>query len=324
MDTFIVNSSDAGKRLDRWLTGRYSDRSRSELQRWIRDGQVIVDGSVSKASIRLGEGQSVYVTVPEPAAEPVLEAEDIPLEIVYEDTDIVVVNKLSGMVVHPAPGHEHGTLVHAILHHCPDIQGIGGEMRPGIVHRLDKDTSGLIVIAKNDAALRNLQSQFKSRTVIKVYVALLEGRIEPERGRINVPLGRHPTERKRQAAFPANQSSDSARSRNAVTDYETAALYALPPGTAGGPAQFSLVNATLHTGRTHQLRVHFAWMKHPIVGDAIYGYRKQRLSVGRLFLHSYTLALDLPASGQRMEFVAPLPPELTSALDAIDPDSDSS
>jgi 23S rRNA pseudouridine1911/1915/1917 synthase len=229
----------------------------------------------------------------------------------------VVVDKPAGMVVHPAPGHTDDTLVNAVLHLCPDIQGIGGEMRPGIVHRLDKETSGLIVVAKNDQALRHLQLQFKARQVHKVYVALLEGQINPETGRINVPLGRHPTERKRQAAFSGPAPSSSGRIREAVTDYETIGRYFSPNTAVGGAGHFTLVRAKPRTGRTHQLRVHFAWMKHPIVGDKIYGYRKQRVLAPRLFLHACELGFALPSSGKQVEFRAPLPPQLRELLDEL-------
>ena len=188
MDTFLVEEAHAGSRLDRWLVEQYPDHSRSEIQRWIRDSSVLVDDSIAKASLRLEGGQTVSVDPPAETEPTSVKPQPIALDIVYEDGDLVVVNKAAGMVVHPAPGHAEGTLVNAILYHCPDIQGIGGQMRPGIVHRLDKETSGLIVVAKNDIALRALQTQFKVRSVEKRYTALLEGRLTPESGRINVPL----------------------------------------------------------------------------------------------------------------------------------------
>ena len=319
MDRFTVEPEEAGTRLDHWLVQHFPERSRSELQRWIRNGLVDIAGSSVKASLRLETEQTISVTAPLPAAKPSIEAEPIPLDIVFEDQDLVVVNKSPGMVVHPAPGHSKGTLVNAVLHHCPDIQGIGGELRPGIVHRLDKDTSGLIVVAKNDAALRELQRQFKERTVEKHYLALLEGRIAPERGRISVPLGRHPTDRKRQAAFSSTETRTAAHVREAITEYETLGLYATPSGYASGPAQFTFISTVLLTGRTHQLRVHFAWMKHPIVGDTVYGYRKQRLAIKRLFLHSHTLKLMLPSTGEVVSFQAPLPDALSDLLDMLSP-----
>lgn len=321
MDTFTIANQGANSRLDRWLASVYPKRSRSEVQRWIRNGLVTVDNAKAKASLRLENGHRVTVDVPPDAAEMRVEAQAIPLDIVFEDEDLVVVNKPSGLVVHPAPGHRDGTLVNAVLHHCPDIQGIGGEMRPGIVHRLDKDTSGLIVLAKNDEALRYLQTQFKERQVDKRYLALLEGRIEPECGRINVPLGRHPIDRKRQAVFPSITTRTSVQVREALTDYKMIGLYATQKGRSGGPAQFSYVSAKLLTGRTHQLRVHFSWMKHPIVGDTVYGLRKQRLTISRMFLHSHRLTLALPSSGDQIRFEAPLPDDLATLLDSLSPDS---
>ena len=317
MNSFVVPSEDAGTRLDVWLIDRFPDRSRSEIQRWVRSGFVQVEGGNPKPSLRLEANQQVAVVVPSAPTEPSTTPQAIHLDIVYEDDDLVVVDKPSGMVVHPAPGHPQGTLVNALLHHCPDIDGIGGVKRPGIVHRLDKDTSGLIVVAKNDATLRDLQRQFKQRTVEKLYLALLEGRISPDRGRISVPLGRHPTARKRQAAFPAQSLQASARVREAVTDYESVGRYATPSSFSGGPAGFTLVEAMPRTGRTHQLRVHFAWMKHPIVGDTVYGYRKQRISIGRLFLHARKISFDLPTSGRRVTFEAPLPQELAGKLEEL-------
>lgn len=314
MDSYVVPPEDAGCRLDRWLAEQMPGRSRNELQRWIRNGSVTVDGQPAKPALRVESGQTVAVGLPTTPKEPALEPEPIPLEIIYEDLDLVVVNKPDGMVVHPAPGHEAGTLVNAILHHCPDMEGVGGKMRPGIVHRLDKDTSGVIVAAKNDRALRSLQSQFKARTVDKRYIALLDGQLEPDSGRITVPLGRHPTARKRQAAYSAQAGADRRCIREAITEYQSLAHYSTQISGSGAPARFTLVLAKPRTGRTHQLRVHFAWMKHPIVGDSIYGYRKQRLRVGRLFLHASSIGFDLPSTGERVIFEVPLPGSLAEVL----------
>jgi 23S rRNA pseudouridine1911/1915/1917 synthase len=319
MNSYVVAAEDAGTRLDLWLVDRLDDRSRSEIQRWIRDGRVLVNGTTSKPSLRLEAAQQVTVSVPPLPSTPASAPQPIPLDIVYEDSNLIVIDKPAGMVVHPAPGHDQDTLVNAVLHHCPDIVGIGGERRPGIVHRLDKDTSGLIVVAKNNATLRNLQSQFKARTVEKRYIALLDGRMTPDRGRISVPLGRHPTARKRQAAFPEQDAQLTSRIREAITDYETIAHYAMSSSHPGGPAAFTLVTAIPRTGRTHQLRVHFAWMKHPIVGDTTYGYRKQRLAIARLFLHACTISFDLPSTNHRVTFHAPLPENLSTSLDQMTP-----
>jgi 23S rRNA pseudouridine1911/1915/1917 synthase len=314
----LVLTVDAGHerlRLDRWLAGALADHSRSEIQRWIDDGLVTVAGRPAKASQKVEPGQMVAVAVPESPAEPALAPEDLPLTIVYEDDDLIVVDKPAGLVVHPAPGHTGGTLVNAILHHAPDIAGVGGERRPGIVHRLDKETSGLIVVAKNDRAHRHLQAQFAARTVYKEYLALLEGRLQPEHGRISAPIGRHPTDRKRQAVLPVDPVTGVSPGREAVTEYRVLQVYSPPIyGSSTSVGTFSLVSAVLHTGRTHQIRVHFAWLKHPVVGDMLYGYRTQRLPVGRQFLHAHRLRLRLPGTGEESEFVAPLPGELEGIL----------
>lgn len=309
--SFTITPEDAGQRLDRWLATALPEHSRSEIQRWIKEGLVLVDDITAKASHKTEEGQIVKLQLPVQNAESDLQAEDIPLQIVYEDDDLLVIDKPAGLVVHPAPGHEDGTLVNAVLHHCPALEGVGGERRPGIVHRLDKETSGLIVVAKNDRAHRDLQAQFKARTVLKEYLALVEGRVEPPQARISAPLGRHPTDRLRQAILPPDKG------RTAVTDYRVIGYYNTPIRDSNPTANFSLVSITLHTGRTHQIRVHFAWRKHPIVGDTLYGYRKQRLPLDRHFLHAHRLRFRLPSTGEEKEFVAPLPPELQQLLDRL-------
>lgn len=316
-----IDPAAQGERLDRGLADALPDRSRSEIQRWIKEGRVSVQGEPVKASLKLAAGDTVTIHLPE-APEPVgLDAEALPLAIVYEDGDLLVIDKPAGMVVHPAPGHEAGTLVNAVLHHCPDIAGIGGERRPGIVHRLDKDTSGLIVVAKNDQAHRNLQAQFKARTVFKEYLALLEGKLQPAQGRISAPIGRHPTERKRMAVLAPDAAGES-DGREAVTAYRLLGLYSGSVyGRSNSIATFSLVSAILHTGRTHQIRVHFAWMHHPVVGDTLYGFEHPRLPIQRQFLHAHRLRLRLPSSGEEREFTAPLPPELERVLAALTPAS---
>lgn len=315
----MVEAGGEGQRLDRWLAEQLPDRSRSEIQRWIKEGLVAVDGQIARASARLEQGQQIELAIPEIAPPADLAPEALPLTIVYEDDDLLVVDKPAGMVVHPAPGHSGGTLVNAVLHHCPQIEGVGGERRPGIVHRLDKETSGLIVVAKNDHAHRFLQAQFKDRTVYKEYLALVEGRLTPARGRITAPIGRHPDDRKRQAVLPVDPQTGVSAGRDAITDYNVLGVYAAPGTSSGAPATtFSLVSAELHTGRTHQIRVHFAWYKHPIVGDTVYGLRKQRLKLDRHFLHAHRLRLRLPSTGEAREFVAPLPAELQAILDQLE------
>lgn len=315
---FRVEAGDAAQRLDRWLADHLPDRSRTEVQRWIREGLVQIDGQKARAGQRTEVGQVITVTPPLPTPSP-LAPEAIALAIVYEDDDLLVIDKPAGMVVHPSPGHESGTLVHAVLHHCPQLEGVGGEQRPGIVHRLDKETSGLIIVAKHDRALRYLQDQFKARTVYKQYLALVEGRMTPARGRINAPIGRHPTHHTRQVVLPPDAVTGESAGRDAVTDYEVLAVYAAPVrGTGNAVATFSLVSAELHTGRTHQIRVHFAWRQHPVVGDEIYGFKRQRIALNRHFLHAHKLRIRLPCDGEEHEFVAPLPAELQAVLDQLE------
>lgn len=312
--SFTVPPVSAGQRLDRWLAEILSDRSRSEIQRWIKSGDVLVDDVSAKASHRLESGQTIAIRLPQPNETPTVQPQNLALSIVFEDHDLLIIDKPAGMVVHPAPGHEEGTLVNAVLHHCPEIEGVGGERRPGIVHRLDKETSGLLVVAKHDRAHRHLQAQFKARTVYKEYLTLLEGRIDPPQGRIIAPIGRHPVERKRQAVLPADPRTGQSQGREAITDYRVQAYYTLPVRDSNAIAHFSYVSVVLHTGRTHQIRVHFAWRKHPVVGDTLYGYRKQRLPIERQFLHAHRLRLRLPSSNEEREFVAPLPADLKRVL----------
>ncbi len=316
--TFIIGDADAGQRLDRWLADQLPERSRSEIQRWIDAGLVKVGEKVGKASYRLELADSLTVTPPTAPVDLSLQPADLPLSILYEDDDLLVIDKPAGLVVHPAPGHTEGTLVNAVLHHSPDLAGVGGERRPGIVHRLDKETSGVIVVAKTDAAHRHLQAQFKARTVHKEYLTLVEGQIEPAQGRINAPIGRHPTDRLRQAVLPPDPVTGEARGRPALTDYRLLGSYATAIRDNTGRANFSLISVVIHTGRTHQIRVHLAWYKHPVVGDTLYGYRRPRLPVPRQFLHAHRLRFRLPSSGEEREFVAPLPTDLQQVLDQLE------
>jgi 23S rRNA pseudouridine1911/1915/1917 synthase len=295
----IVRPSESGERLDKWLAGQLPDRSRSEIQRWIEDGLVKVQGKGRKASYRVAAGDEIQVEVP-PPEEYRVEAEPIPLTILYEDSDLLVVDKPAGMVVHPAAGHWHGTLVNAVLHHCPDLEGVGGVQRPGIVHRLDKDTSGLILVAKNDRAHRALQAQFKGRQVQKTYLALVHGQVSPPAGEITTTIGRDPQQRKRMAVLTSSQA------RPAVTRYEVLAQY----------RDYTLLACYPMTGRTHQIRVHLAYLKHSIVGDPVYGGRRKSL-VPRQFLHAHRIRFKLPATGAEVEFSSPLPPDLQAVLDRL-------
>lgn len=317
----VAGEQESGQRLDRWLAGVLPDHSRSEIQRWIEDGRVLVNGKMGKASYRLEAGDEIQATVPSVEKVAALKPAAIPLAILYEDDDLLVIDKPAGMVVHPAPGHTQDTLVNAVLHHCPQIAGVGpadGPVRPGIVHRLDKETSGLIIVAKHDRAHRALQAQFQARTVYKEYLALVEGQVEPAAGRIVAPIGRHPSDRLRQAILPPDPRTGEPRGRPAVTEYRVLGYYTTAVRDSTGRASFSLVSAVIHTGRTHQIRVHFAWRKHPVVGDTLYGYRQQRLPVPRQFLHAHRLRFVLPSTGQEQEFVAPLPADLQQILDRLE------
>ncbi|MCC6190242.1 MAG: RluA family pseudouridine synthase [Anaerolineales bacterium] len=295
----------AGERLDKLvlaeLVRQGLDVSRTQIRRLIEDGFVTLDGHPAiKPAMRLPGSAWIEVRIP-PAAPSPHQPEDIPLDILFENDDLLVINKPAGMVVHPAAGHFAGTLVNAVLGHDPELEGVGDVQRPGIVHRLDKDTSGLIVVAKSDAAHRELQRQFKEREVEKVYLALLDGRPPTDVGRIEAAIGRDPRNRKRMAIAP-NQ-----RGRAAVTEYTVTAHY----------ASHTLVEARPLTGRTHQLRLHFAYLKCPVVGDTVYGRRTPTLPLRRHFLHAARLTLRLPGSSRRTTFEARLPPELDHLLQLL-------
>lgn len=296
-----------GLRLDHFLVSVVPGQSRSHLQRLIEEGHVTVNGRPAKANLRLKLGVSVDIDIPE-AREPIPAPENIELPIVYEDADLVVVNKPPGMVVHPAAGHDSGTLVNALLYHVDDLSGIGGEKRPGIVHRLDRGTSGLMVVAKNDAAHQELARQFHDREVSKEYLALVWGVVVAGR-RIEDPIGRDPNNR-------LKMTNRARRSREAVT--RIVRVFQVNPALA-------LAQIAIHTGRTHQIRVHLSSIGHPIVGDTLYGGLRRRLpfdirAVSRLdrpFLHAAKLAFKHPRDGRRMEFESELPPDLKSVLDDL-------
>ena len=292
-----ISVDRSGERLDRFLSGQCPDLSRSRIQALIGEGSATIDGRAVKPSTKVRRGQVVELRIPEPMPSEI-EAQRIPLSIVYEDGDLLVVDKPAGMTVHPAPGHPDGTLVNAALAHCPDLQGIGGTVRPGIVHRLDKDTSGLIVVAKNERAHRLLSAQLKARTVTKAYIALTQGRVSRREAIIDAPIGRSSVNRKRMAITE--------RGRDAVTRYRVLRRY----------AAHTLVEVCPTTGRTHQIRVHFASLGHPLVGDATYGKADGRL--GRHFLHASTLGFTHPSSGDYCEFASALPTELEAFLRSIE------
>ena len=302
-----LHVAEAGQRIDKYIAAEVPELSRSVVQRLIKEGRVTVGGEATKPSYRVEAGDEIVVRVPPP--EPMeVRPEAIPLDIVYEDEGIIVVNKPAGMVVHPAYGHRTGTLVNAILAHCPDLAGTEDALRPGIVHRLDKDTSGLIIVAKNDSARQHLQRQFKRREVKKVYVALVEGHLEPVRGVIEAPIGRDKKRRKRMAVVEGG--------REARTEYTVVEYFGGEVGKVSRP--YTLVEAEPKTGRTHQVRVHFASIGHPLAGDPVYGFRKQRLSLlRRQFLHARTLGFRLPGSNEYIELTAELPDDLGVVLEEL-------
>jgi 23S rRNA pseudouridine1911/1915/1917 synthase len=297
-----------GERLDKALTAAMPDLSRMQWQRLIKEGRVLVDGRSARPSQRIRGNEQVIADIPE-AVEGDLLPEAIPLDIRYEDSDILIVNKPAGMVVHPGTGHESGTLVNALLAHCTDLSGIGNTKRPGIVHRLDKDTSGLLVIAKNDMAQFALQEQFKKRTVGKKYLALVHGQIQPATALIDAPIGRDPRQRKKMSVIaPGSPRAASSRARSAQTQYRSLTVY----------DDYSLLECSLYTGRTHQIRVHLAYINYPIVGDTVYGRRKQPLPLKRHFLHAAELTIKRPSDQKELVFTAGLPPELKDVLDNLE------
>ena len=295
--------ADINMRLDKYVAREIGDLSRSYLQDLIEAGAVRVDGQARRPSFKVTPGEIVTVAVPAPV-EDELRPEPIPLDIVFENDDVIVINKPAGLVVHPAPGHANGTLVNGLIHYAPEIS-VGGSHRPGIVHRLDKDTSGLIVVAKNDRARNSLVAQWETRTVEKRYVALLNGILADDDVTIDAPIGRDPMQRQRMAVVPSG--------RRALTSLRAAER--LPH------ANVTLVDATIETGRTHQIRVHAAFIKHPIVGDEVYGRvradgKRRDSRVRRQFLHASHLAFDVP-DGERLAFDLPLPDDLARALDRM-------
>lgn len=296
---FLVQAGE--ERLDKYLVSCLPEFSRSRLQGLIRDNQVLVDGQVvTKTSHILNRGQKVVVSIPEP--EPVgLIPEEIPLDVIFESDDLMIINKPAGMVVHPGAGHKTGTLVHAALAHAPELEGIGGELRPGVVHRLDKDTSGLILVAKNDRSHRWLQEQFRLRRVRKVYLALVDGTPPTPTGRIEAPIGRDPAHRRKMAVTTLQKG------REAVTEYQTVETY----------AHHTLIEAHPLTGRTHQIRLHMAFLGCPIVADSLYGRRKPSLPLERHFLHAARLTILLPGQMEEQTFTAPLPADLEKIIQQL-------
>lgn len=299
---FLVSENFAGGRLDIFLTSNLTGTTRARIQKLIREGNVLLNKSKAKASQLVKKGDSVDVDIPPPVIHQAV-GEDIPLNIIYEDKDIVVVNKGADMVVHPAAGNWSGTLVNALLSHCKDLSGIGGELKPGIVHRLDKGTSGVIVAAKNDRAHLCLSRQFQKRKVKKIYNALVYGNLKEDSGVIESAIGRSVKDRKR-------FSSRTNKGRNAVTEWKVLNHF---------ECGVSFVEVRLHTGRTHQIRVHFAEAGHPLVGDIVYGGRKQskQISFPRPALHARKLGFIHPTKGEWMEFEAPLAEDIELLMESL-------
>ncbi len=297
----LVFGGPVPQRLDRFVADSFPELSRNRVQQLIREGQLHVDGEIpKKAGQMLAPGARVVVRIPPPKEGP-LTPEPIPLDVIFENDEVLVVNKPAGMVVHPAAGHDSGTLVHAVLAYAPEIEGIGGEKRPGIVHRLDKDTSGVIIMAKNERAHRFLQRQFRLRETRKVYLALTDGHPPTPEGRIEAAIGRDPSNRQRMAIVPPHKG------RAAVSTYRTRTRY----------ANHALLEVHPLTGRTHQIRLHLAFLGCPVVGDVIYGRRHPSLPLSRHFLHAYQLTITLPGEDVALTFEAPLPPELQTVLDTL-------
>lgn len=316
--TQSVDSADQGLRIDKYLAER-ANVTRSAAVRMIEEGDVSVGGvSVSK-NYKVRAGDVVEIRYPEPEPDTAL-PEDIPLDVVYEDSDIIVVNKPVGMVVHPAAGNPTGTLVNALLYHCKgSLSGIGGVLRPGIVHRIDKDTSGLLVVAKNDRAHLHLAEQIKEHSAHRIYRAVCVGNVKEDEGTVDLPIGRHPTDRKRMAVV----RDPDKEARDAVTHYRVLARF---PGKQIWGNAFTYIECRLETGRTHQIRVHMAAKGHPLLGDEVYGgantpfgARHKSLIKGQT-LHACELYLTHPVTGERMHFTAPQPPEMTKLLEILGQD----
>ena len=302
---FTAAPADAGQRLDRWLAGQAGAPSRSALQGLMEAGYVRRNGAPANKKDKLSAGDRITLTLPDP--QPIeAQPQNIPLDIVYEDDHLLVVNKPKGMVVHPAPGNPDGTLVNALLYHCGDsLSGINGVIRPGIVHRIDKDTSGLLIVAKNDAAHRSLAEQIKAHSFTREYRAVVYGRIKAD-GTVDAPIARHPQERKRMAVVR------SPAAREAVTHYFVVRHF----------TGFTQLRLRLETGRTHQIRVHMAYIGHPVAGDPVYGPKKVITSLGGQCLHAGLIGFVHPRTGQYMEFEAPLPPYFTDFLKTLRPEED--
>ncbi|WP_339296656.1 RluA family pseudouridine synthase [Paenibacillus sp. FSL W7-1279] len=293
---WLVDAESAKTRIDKYITESLGeDVSRSQVQLWITDGHVFVNEGPVKSNYKVSQGDRILLKIPEPSAVEII-PEDIPLEIAYEDADVIVVNKPRGMVVHPAPGHSSGTLVNALMFHCNDLSGINGELRPGIVHRIDKDTTGLIMAAKNDKAHASLAAQLKDHSVNRRYLALVHGNISHDQGTIDAPIGRDAQDRKLYTVTDRN-------SKHAVTHFTVVERF----------GDYSLLELKLETGRTHQIRVHMKYIGHPLVGDPVYG-KSKGIKLNGQALHAAILGFVHPSTGEYMEFSAPMPDDMEELL----------
>ncbi|WP_069798237.1 RluA family pseudouridine synthase [Tepidibacillus sp. HK-1] len=295
---WIIEAEEATERIDKFLSEQFEEWSRSQIQQWIKEGNVTVNGRMVKANYKIQEDDEVVLQVP-PQKELNIEPESIPLDIVYEDQDVIVINKPRGMVVHPAPGHYSGTLVNALLYHCKDLSGINGVLRPGIVHRIDKDTSGLLMAAKNDLAHESLARQLKDHDVHRIYLALVHGEIPHDLGTIDAPIGRDPHDRKKMTVIHKN-------SKHAVTHFVVKERF----------QGFTLVECKLETGRTHQIRVHMQYIGHPLVGDPLYGLKKT-LKIDGQALHAKTLGFKHPRTNEYLEFDSELPEDMQGLIEEL-------
>ncbi|WP_102400882.1 RluA family pseudouridine synthase [Haloimpatiens massiliensis] len=296
---FKVEEEFEGLRIDLFLAEAMDGKSRSYIQKLIKDGNATVNKEIKKSNYKLKEKDIVELSIPEPI-ELNIQPEDITLDIIYEDSDVIVVNKPQGMVVHPAPGVYSGTLVNALLYHCKDLSGINGITRPGIVHRIDKDTSGVLVVAKNDNSHNCLALQLKEHSMNREYIALTEGVIKENEGKVDAPIGRHKTERIKMAVIQSG--------KKAVTHFKVEKLY----------RNNTLIRCKLETGRTHQIRVHMAYIGHPLVGDPVYGYKKQKYKLEGQMLHAHKLGFIHPTTGKYVEFSTPLPDYFQNLIEKLE------
>lgn len=302
MNEYFTVENEAGERIDRYLAEELEGKSRSHIQKLIKDGYVTINDKSVKANYRLILGDRIAVAYPD-ASEPDIVAENIPLDILYEDADIIIVNKPKQMVVHPAPGHYSGTLVNALMYYCGDgLSGINGSKRPGIVHRIDMDTTGSLIVCKNDRAHLGLSEQLKSHSIHRVYEAVVHGNIKEDRGTVDAPIGRHPTDREKMSVHARS-------ARQAVTHYEVLKRF----------GNYTYIRCTLETGRTHQIRVHMGSIGHPIVGDSLYGPKKCPFPklIGQT-LHAKTIGIIHPVTGEYLEVTAPLPDYFTNLLSYLE------